>query len=252
MAASPIRVVVVTTHQEISPNLRFGRPTAEANIPAIAQVIRPGVPDQDNNLITNMMMSPGRQGHGCAGRKMREKAIGWANSLRKTFGLPLIEVDHPHPHHHHHRPPPPHHDHHDHDHPPPPPPHPFPHFPPEGPDHDFESVPTFVHPTEGVVNEEAEGGLVHILPFTGAQFDGSGRPSMPPNMPLHQGHFHHFQHLRGPFMKRLHFAIMALGPWEGRAVAFVLGMFSSYSLTLFPFSLSCFVIFPSIFPRQGC
>jgi hypothetical protein len=25
-------------------------------------------------------------------------------------------------------------------------------------------------------------------------------------------------------MKRLHFAITALGPWEGRAVAFVLGM----------------------------
>ena len=92
----------------------------------------------------------------------------------------------------------------------------------------------------------------HILPFTGAQFDGSGRPSMSPNMPLHLSHFHNFQHLRGPFMRCLHFAIMALGPWEGRAVAFVLDMFFSYSLTLFPFSLSCFVIFLSIFPQQGC
>lgn len=26
-----------------------------------------------------------------------------------------------------------------------------------------------------------------------------------------------------PFMERLHIALMALGPWEGRAVAFVLG-----------------------------
>ncbi|KZT04180.1 uncharacterized protein LAESUDRAFT_761286 [Laetiporus sulphureus 93-53] len=32
-----------------------------------------------------------------------------------------------------------------------------------------------------------------------------------------------FRHRRGPFLRRIHFALMALGPWEGRAVAFVLG-----------------------------
>jgi len=44
---------------------------------------------------------------------------------------------------------------------------------------------------------------------------------------IHVGHrpHHHFgmgRH-RSPFMHRLHFALASLGPWEGRAVAFVLG-----------------------------
>jgi hypothetical protein len=44
--------------------------------------------------------------------------------------------------------------------------------------------------------------------------------------PRHRHHHHHHKHHghKGSFMKRLHFSIMALGPWEGRAVAFVLGM----------------------------
>ena len=41
-------------------------------------------------------------------------------------------------------------------------------------------------------------GFVHILPYPG------------PNR---------------PFFKRIHHALMALGPWEGRAVSFVLGEF---------------------------
>ena len=45
----------------------------------------------------------------------------------------------------------------------------------------------------------------------------------------HRHHRHHHKHHRGghkgkkPFIKRLHSALTALGPWEGRAVAFVLG-----------------------------
>jgi len=52
----------------------------------------------------------------------------------------------------------------------------------------------------------------------------------------HHHHRHHGKHHHGrmgahghkvlneePFFPRLHFALMALGPWEGRAVAFVLG-----------------------------
>ncbi|KAJ7140902.1 hypothetical protein C8R44DRAFT_692780 [Mycena epipterygia] len=38
----------------------------------------------------------------------------------------------------------------------------------------------------------------------------------------HQGHFHH-KGEKTSFLMRVHFALMSLGPWEGRAVAFVLG-----------------------------
>lgn len=33
------------------------------------------------------------------------------------------------------------------------------------------------------------------------------------------------ERFNGPFLQRAHRALMALGPWEGRIVAFVLGMF---------------------------
>jgi len=39
----------------------------------------------------------------------------------------------------------------------------------------------------------------------------------------HQHHHHHRHRHEHSFLARIHRAIMALGPWEGRAVAFVLG-----------------------------
>ncbi|KAF7376862.1 F-box domain-containing protein [Mycena sanguinolenta] len=44
----------------------------------------------------------------------------------------------------------------------------------------------------------------------------------------HPEHFHrihhaHWRHANPSFLTRVHFALMSLGPWEGRAVAFVLG-----------------------------
>ncbi|KAJ4480879.1 hypothetical protein J3R30DRAFT_3462072 [Lentinula aciculospora] len=47
--------------------------------------------------------------------------------------------------------------------------------------------------------------------------------------PIHHHRHHHHKFRSGPFprrtsfMRRLHFSLMTLGPWEGRAVAFVLG-----------------------------
>jgi hypothetical protein len=41
----------------------------------------------------------------------------------------------------------------------------------------------------------------------------------------HKHHHHHHKKVHGTFLQRVHRALMALGPWEGRAVAFVLGMF---------------------------
>jgi len=72
-------------------------------------------------------------------------------------------------------------------------------------------------------SKEAHNGLVHILPF---QPVGGGKPAG-----SHSRHdHHHHQHMKpgfirqpASFMKRVHLALMTLGPWEGRAVAFVLG-----------------------------
>jgi hypothetical protein len=49
-------------------------------------------------------------------------------------------------------------------------------------------------------------------------FPGDGPPRRLMHDPKHQKHYR-----GGSFLKRIHRAIMALGPWEGRAVAFVLG-----------------------------
>jgi hypothetical protein len=71
------------------------------------------------------------------------------------------------------------------------------------------------------------GNEVQTLPFM--VLDGKVPP--PPGHPHRHGghqhhhkHHHHHHHHRGKsFMMRVHRALMALGPWEGRAMAFVLG-----------------------------
>lgn len=51
---------------------------------------------------------------------------------------------------------------------------------------------------------------------------------------------HHHQEGRfdGPFLHRAHRALMALGPWEGRIVAFVLGAFFFFALSLLALTTS--------------
>ncbi|KAG1820572.1 uncharacterized protein BJ212DRAFT_1553416 [Suillus subaureus] len=41
----------------------------------------------------------------------------------------------------------------------------------------------------------------------------------------HEAESHHHHHKAGSFLRRVHHAIMALGLWEGRAVAFILMLF---------------------------
>jgi len=53
--------------------------------------------------------------------------------------------------------------------------------------------------------------LVHILPYH------------PPTHNHGHGRFRHHAKNEHSFLMRVHFALMSLGPWEGRAVAFVLG-----------------------------
>jgi len=76
----------------------------------------------------------------------------------------------------------------------------------------FASVPFIGTPTHFVEGKTQGGDNVRIV-------------SMP--MPEHHrhGHGHRFHHHgeQPSFLMRVHFALMSLGPWEGRAVAFVLG-----------------------------
>ena len=44
-------------------------------------------------------------------------------------------------------------------------------------------------------------------------------------LPVSYPHQHQEERFNGPFLHRAHRALMALGPWEGRIVAFVLGPF---------------------------
>ncbi|KAF5377346.1 hypothetical protein D9757_007992 [Collybiopsis confluens] len=73
-------------------------------------------------------------------------------------------------------------------------------------------------------SKEAHSGLVHVLPYPLTASDESEATGS------HSRHNHHhrphnpgFIRQSATFMKRVHLALMTLGPWEGRAVAFVLG-----------------------------
>jgi hypothetical protein len=151
-SAVPIRVVVVTSHQEVStgPNIRIGHAAANNNA----------------NRPAAMTAKPHRRP--CAAR-LRDKALNMSNTFRKMFGLPLIETK----------------------------------------GHGGGAVNLIPLPFIGTpVNGgpgTGNGDTVHILPVDHERFR---------NM-KHHGH--------KSFFTRVHHAIQALGPWEGRAVAFVLG-----------------------------
>jgi len=121
------------------------------------------------------------------GKRIKDKAIEISNAFRHALGLPAVETAHPKP------------------------------------------------------GDQVHGGMVHILPFIGTpptfvpvKDNAKGEhPSLvvkvneghPIKHPHH--HFHHHAHKihewGSTFWMRIHNALMALGPWEGRAVAFVLG-----------------------------
>lgn len=178
-----MRVVVVTS-QEVAPTIRFGHAVAN-NGPDVARLVRP------------MMMTTSTEFHEagtseqhdkgrrpCLGR-LREKAFRMSNAFRQALGLPLIEM----------------------------------------------------HPK---LNGKVHGGMIQILPFIGTPVhanimsedktvnafgevnNGEGVHFLPVDRPHHHHHHYHTKH-RKTFLNRIHRALMALGPWEGRAVAFVLG-----------------------------
>jgi len=92
---------------------------------------------------------------------------------------------------------------------------------PEAPAHHGHMHHHHHHPPKGA-DKGSHDGMVHALPFIGA-----GTPTHDfvnlEGVPIsHPHHFHHGSH-RHSFNDRLNRALMSLGPWEGGAVAFVLG-----------------------------
>jgi len=204
VASQPLRVIVEGP-SDTNANIRFGHALANANVNGnddnVAHLTRPTV------VMTSVteVKSSGR--HFC-GSSIREKAIQMSNAFRHALGLPLIELEE------HHRRPHPHH---------------------KGdeaskeqgrPHSDKEmhimplpfigvgALPNAVHP-DAVIGQNKEilqdGRVVHFNPH-----------HHPHHLrPDDHRRFHHMRH--GSFLRRMHRAIMALGPWEGRAVAFVLG-----------------------------
>ncbi|KJA15484.1 hypothetical protein HYPSUDRAFT_365835 [Hypholoma sublateritium FD-334 SS-4] len=133
--------------------------------------------------------SSGRMRGPCKGMgRFRQKSIEISNAFRKALGMPLIEDFH-------------------------------------------KSVPNagFVHILP--INPEKVQHLVPTEPTDEFWAAGSHTPADGPHDgPHHVGHHrgpHHVRpfhpHHRGNFVARLHFSLMNLGLWEGRAVAFVLG-----------------------------
>lgn len=151
--ASPIRVVVVTSAQEVSTNIGYDSPA-----PIVAPFVRPYAP-----LPEVALPRPGAGRHrGCS--KMKDKALAITNKFREAFGLPLIAAE---------------------------------------PHHDEMHGMVKILPIGSTLPRltPVDHGVVHVAPNR-----GPGR------------------HRNAPFLHRVHRALMVLGPWEGRAVAFVLGM----------------------------
>ncbi|KAJ3785934.1 hypothetical protein GGU10DRAFT_312075 [Lentinula aff. detonsa] len=219
--ASPLRVVFVSHETSVGPQ-------AGSNNETVAQIqVHPLKP----HPLQTLNKEQGSSRHGCAG----SRALSVSNALRQALGLPLIETDVVHPHREGGKiegavrflP-----------------------FAFGGPvlehdDDDNENVGARVvyhkhhshHQDEGLNTEEEEGGEEgrvhhshhhhhhHDQPTSMEEGKGEEGP-----IHHHRHHMHHKFHGKGArihhrssFMRRLHFAIMTLGPWEGRTVAFVLG-----------------------------
>ncbi|KAH0828100.1 hypothetical protein J3R83DRAFT_3759 [Lanmaoa asiatica] len=189
VAAEPIRII--ESPSNANANIRFGHALANANVNGnddnVARIVRPVV-----------LMDPLPQGknkglaHHFCGASLREKALRLSNAFRHALGMPLIEanVELPRPGQIH--------------------------ILPVG----YPSHNVMLHSQEEE-DDEGKPGKHH----------GHKRPGHPeggeddehhPHHGHHGHHGHHRKHHKN-FLRRIHGSIKALGPWEGRAVAFVLG-----------------------------
>ncbi|KAK7031109.1 hypothetical protein VNI00_013714 [Paramarasmius palmivorus] len=86
--------------------------------------------------------------------------------------------------------------------------------------------PTIADDTQPVpknIRVETGGREFKVLPFIGTPNNLlEVEPTHPRPIHRHHGHFHRIPREES-FIQRLHVALMSLGPWESKAVAFVLG-----------------------------
>jgi hypothetical protein len=202
MIASQVTAEPIVDTSGTNANLRFGHVLANANVNGNddSAVARPRPV-----LLMATITSEGSAHRGCKG-SFRGKLIQLSNAFRHALGLPLIEmgeylpvdpaiIGKPHPH---------------------------PHVGGEA-----HILPLPLPPFEGAPESFVHG---HHAP---SQMEDIGdQPTEPPvEHPHHKGHQHKHKKFRKHgcrkrvkgFFRRIHKAITALGPWEGRAVSFVLG-----------------------------
>ncbi|KAI0088083.1 hypothetical protein BDY19DRAFT_1057706 [Irpex rosettiformis] len=182
--ASPIRVVVVSGQNDVS---RFTKIQVSNGA-----TFRPEIfPHGAMIPVPNAQGQQGRSHHLC--QKLKNKALEISNKFRETFGLPLIEK-HP----------------------------------------ENLVIPPPIPLQYMPLPPPMKHGEVKILPIMNAMPVTSHAPKSTEPHPVHpvdvmEGHpghgMRHHSHggCRRSFVHRLHRALMVLGPWEGRAVAFVLG-----------------------------
>ncbi|KAG1806065.1 uncharacterized protein BJ212DRAFT_1389254 [Suillus subaureus] len=208
VSAEPLRILVERP-SNANANIRFGHALANANVNGnddsdnIARLVRPSI------VMTTSTEVKGK--HHFCGASLKAKALRMSNAFRHALGLPLIEMG----------------------------------------DHDaFKG--------EVASNPGSVSGELHILPIplfgqpitpsvptSSSENDNSGDvKELLPDEPVvrvyrqheaeshrhhheagsHRHNHHDMKHKKaGSFLMRVHRAIMALGLWEGRAVAFVLG-----------------------------
>ncbi|KAJ3854396.1 hypothetical protein EV368DRAFT_72904 [Lentinula lateritia] len=128
---------------------------------------------------------------GCAG----SRSLLISNTLRQALGLPLIETD-------------------------------------SGEEEEEEHVHLKHHHHQEIQTEDGEEGHVHHKHHHHHDKFNPMEEREGEEGSIHR-HIHHHRHhfksrtgripSRCSFIRRLHFSLMTLGPWEGRAVAFVLG-----------------------------
>jgi len=133
----------------------------------------------------------------CGGRplsRFRHKAVEISNIFRQALGLPLIQTG----------------------------------GPVEGnviiwtnampPIHTVTPIRTFAPVQYG-----NKGARIYATPNMNPNMPPGRGHHMPPPAPRIHHHLHRHQFGRGSFITRVHYSLMNLGRWEGRAVAFVLG-----------------------------
>lgn len=182
-------MVVVTSSDSISSNLRFGHAAAPYNANHNAEFAN------HDAKITEWLHAAGFTDPPPCRSRFRNKAVNKAvkisNAFRQALGWPMIEADHK-----------------------------------DAPAHDgMVHIMPFIRPPPTFAEVENTNGEGHTR--------GGDRVQIMPISPHHRHHYGgHHGHFRAypedqSFMKRLHYALMALGPWEGRALAFVLGTYLS-------------------------